>query len=178
MLPKLQNNLTQPYLTHRETLLITHHLQLEPRPTFGAYSSSGCVRCQQHCGSTTWWVMVCMRVMSRSVSFHLVPAVPDPRRGCLHHFLELPDSGLMRGATPVAFKNFTVDCPTKPRQPTSTGYTWHFQLLSSIWFFRSWYFVAFLSWAHSMLASHGTVSSASITERSVSDHITINIICV
>ena len=81
---------------------------------------------------------------------------------------------LMRGAKPIAFKNFTVDCPTKPRQPTSTRYTWHFQPLPSIWFFRLWYFVAFLSWARSMLASHGTVSSVSITERSVSDHITMS----
>ena len=51
-------------------------------------------RPQQHCGSATWWVMVCMRVVSRSDSFHLVPTVPDPRRGCLHRFLELPDGGL------------------------------------------------------------------------------------
>ena len=35
-----------------------------------------------------------MRVVSRSVSFHPVPAVPDPRRGCLRRFLELPDGGL------------------------------------------------------------------------------------
>ena len=36
-------------------LLITHHLQLEPIPPLGAYSSRSCVygRPQQHCGSTT-----------------------------------------------------------------------------------------------------------------------------
>ena len=51
-------------------------------------------RPQRHCGSTTWWVMVCMRVVSRSVSFHPVPAVPDPLRGCLCHFWELPVGGM------------------------------------------------------------------------------------
>ena len=85
------------YIRHTgETLLITHHLQLEPIPPFGANFSKSFVygQPQQHCGSTTWWVMVCMRVVSRSVSVHLVPAVPDPRIDCLRRFLELPDGGL------------------------------------------------------------------------------------
>ena len=87
---KLTTRTIHTHIQHTgETLLISHHLQLEPIPPFEAYSSRSCVygRPQQHCGSTTWWVMVCMRVVSCSVSFHPVPAVPDPRRGCLRCFL-------------------------------------------------------------------------------------------
>ena len=89
--------------------------------------------------------LYCVQIREHNVAYKRhnrpCPNSPSPTsailydRNCYDHncfSTVLMVNCLMRGATPIAFKNFTVDCPTKPRQPTSTGYTWHFQPLSSI----------------------------------------------
>ena len=155
-----------------ETLLITHHLQLEPIPPLGRVVCTGSLSSTAVVLLGGWWCACeSCHVPSVSIRFWLFQIRAEAVSAVSWSFLIV--ACLMRGATPIAFKNFTADCPTKPRKPISTRYTWHYQPVFSIWFFRSWCFVAFLSWAHSIVATHGTVSLASITQHSASDHITM-----
>ena len=71
-------------------------------------------------------------------------------------------------------KNENADLATKPRHPTSMAQRWQCQPRSSQISRSASYFSNFLSWAHSMLPSHGTVSSMTSTLRSLSDQITIS----
>ena len=105
-----------------ETLLITHHLQLEHIPPFGPIPVG--VLCMGDPSSTAvalpggWWC-ACESCHVRSVSIRsqLFQIHAEAVSAVSWSFLMV--ACLMRGATPIALKNFTVDCPTKQRQPTS-----------------------------------------------------------
>lgn len=75
---------------------------------------------------------------------------------------------------PSVDKALQSDCPGNLRQPTSTGNLharhptcWH------CWV-SGWYFPSFLSWASSILSSHGTVSSSNTTCFVALDHRTMS----
>ena len=62
---------------------------------------------------------------------------------------------------PIALSALHIDCPTKLLHLTSTAKNQIFHPFCWQSFISSWYFRFFLSFASSILSSHGTVSSSS-----------------
>ena len=134
---------------------------------FGVYFRRSCVygQPQQHCGSTTRWVAVCLWIVSYSVCFHSVSTLHDPSRGCFCSFLEPLDGGL-----------FDAWCSTHRSQELYHGWAnktsadnlhWLHMAFPAIVLnlvFQVKVFYGFPLWALSMLASRGIVSTAGFTD--------------
>ena len=78
---------------------------------------------------------------------------------------------------PIILRYFSIDFATKPLQPTSTGSTSHIHPRSSHTSLSSSNRHNFLSYAHSIFPSHGTVSSTMITLFTTSDQIIKSGLC-